>query len=193
MKNVPLNPIYLAITSGDCDEVNRLAENGLAPAFQTDNDHWNLLHWLLVGISPDKTPSSEMIEYLIHFGVDVNGRDRFQWTPLHYACRAKRRDAVRLLLKAGADPNSVDEDGITPLHRNLVEETSLEIIELLLQFGADPLANSPGPNAANMLKVIDMAEKPQIEALISKYRKNALASTTTATAQPPSNRTPKSK
>ena len=37
-------------------------------------------------------------------------------TPLHYAAKYGHLDCIRLLLKYGADPNSKDGDGYTPLH-----------------------------------------------------------------------------
>ena len=37
-------------------------------------------------------------------------------TPLHYAAKHGHLDCIRLLLKYGADPNSRDGDGYTPLH-----------------------------------------------------------------------------
>ena len=37
-------------------------------------------------------------------------------TPLHYATKHGHLDCIRLLLKHGANPNSKDGDGYTPLH-----------------------------------------------------------------------------
>ena len=37
-------------------------------------------------------------------------------TPLHYAAKHGHLNCIRLLLKYGADPNSKDGDGYTPLH-----------------------------------------------------------------------------
>lgn len=37
------------------------------------------------------------------------------WTPLHVASARAQRNCTRLLLAAGADPNSKDGDGKTPL------------------------------------------------------------------------------
>ncbi|KAM7208307.1 ff7e848e-065a-48d5-bce0-8fa9aa0ca199, partial [Naviculisporaceae sp. PSN 640] len=57
-----------------------------------------------------------------HSGLDVNARDWWSWTPLHYAChfgfrrrQADQADAVRMLLDHGADIHARSDSGITPL------------------------------------------------------------------------------
>jgi len=67
-------------------------------------------------------------------------------TVLHRACIAGQRECVVELLKAGADPNEVDDNASTPLHLTInVPEAdvdsvengdTLRIIEALLQAGA---------------------------------------------------------
>lgn len=56
-------------------------------------------------------------------------------TALHEACSAGHAACVRVLLVAGADPNTLDQDGKRPLH--LCRGPGiLECVELLLKFGA---------------------------------------------------------
>lgn len=170
MKAVPLNPIFLAVKGGDRAALDALIEGGLRMDYRTESDHWNLLHWPLVGLSQEHPPQPAMIAYLIQLGVDVNAKDRIGWTPLHYAARGHRLEIVRLLLAAGAEVNAGDDKGITPLHLHLLQRpVCLELIELLLQFGADPSANHPGPNARKFIRAIASPEKPEIEALFAKY------------------------
>ncbi|NWS23433.1 ASB10 protein, partial [Polioptila caerulea] len=56
-------------------------------------------------------------------------------TALHDACAAARGDCVRLLLRAGADPEAVSEDGRRPLHLCNTPD-SIECVRQLLQHGA---------------------------------------------------------
>ena len=36
-------------------------------------------------------------------------------TPLHYACMCEHANVVELLLKRGADPSIIDDDGFSPV------------------------------------------------------------------------------
>lgn len=47
-------------------------------------------------------------------------------------------EGVRYLLQHGAEPNRVRFQGISPLQHAIARDNSLEIIELLLDYGADP-------------------------------------------------------
>ncbi|CAB0029424.1 unnamed protein product [Trichogramma brassicae] len=48
--------------------------------------------------------------------VQVDAKDRFGNTPLHLAAAGGKLKLVELLLKRQADPNSTNEEGLTPLH-----------------------------------------------------------------------------
>lgn len=47
--------------------------------------------------------------------INVNASDEYGWTALSYACYYGHSEVTRLLLLAGADPNSSDSDLMTPL------------------------------------------------------------------------------
>jgi ankyrin repeat protein len=116
-----------------------------------------------------------VIQHLIDLGVNVNARDRFGWTPLHYAARTKNPAAdpslstacVKLLIDAGADVNAKDKDGVTPMHRSIFKYPwNVEMIEVLLAAGAKPTENFC--NVVNA--VADDPDKAAVLALLSKYR-----------------------
>jgi ankyrin repeat protein len=67
-------------------------------------------------------------------------RREFGSTALHVACRNNKVDVIRVLLENGADPNSVDDFGQTPLIELMLMENDGNVsaaIELLLEHGAD--------------------------------------------------------
>jgi hypothetical protein len=51
---------------------------------------------------------------LIAAGADVNRQTTLGWTPLHFAAQNDDVEMVRVLVRAGADPNIVDLDGDSP-------------------------------------------------------------------------------
>ncbi len=67
-----------------------------------------------------------MLKVMVEKGVDLNlAKDapaRAGMTPLHEACAAGNREAVRMLMDAGADDTRKDLEGETPAHLALLEE-----------------------------------------------------------------------
>jgi ankyrin repeat protein len=132
-----LSEVWNAIADGDCSKVDALIAEGLDVNAATESDQWNFLHMALETL--DEPIHPDMVEHLINLGVDVNGKDTQSWTPLHFAARAKCARSVKLLIEAGAEIDAVDDEGITPLHQSLLEDPfNLEVIQLLLDAGADP-------------------------------------------------------
>lgn len=62
-------------------------------------------------------------------------RDDHGNTPLYKAAKEGSLSKVKSLLKAGADPNAMNEHHLTPLHQAAYWGET-EIVELLLQYGA---------------------------------------------------------
>jgi len=76
---------------------------------------------------------TERLEWLLKHGAEVD-RTSTGETALHTAVRNDSREAVDLLLRAGANPNQQDVDGWTPLFGAF----SREVIQTLRIAGADP-------------------------------------------------------
>ena len=78
-----------------------------------------------------QTNNIEELKELIEKGANVNIKNEYNYTPLHYS---RSSEITKLLLGTGANPNSQTMNGDTPLH---YAETK-EITKLLLESGANP-------------------------------------------------------
>ena len=117
--------------------------------------------------------NAELTRLLIEYGADPNDEE----TPYHVAetydntvltillesgklngvslstlllrkCDWHDAEGVRLMLEHGADPNRLTGWGLTALHQAVRRDNSLQIIERLLDYGADPtLPNRDGRSA----------------------------------------------
>ncbi|RMG78487.1 MAG: ankyrin repeat domain-containing protein [Bacteroidetes bacterium] len=101
---------------------------------------------------------------LINKGANVNVRDEFNRTPLHYAVLKGREDIVKILLKHGANPNVKDNNGSTPLHW-AATKGYCEIMKLLLKNKAN--INERGINGDTPLHyAVDAGNYEAVEFLI---------------------------
>ena len=79
----------------------------------------------------------ESMRKFIRQGCDVEeiSDERWGMTPLLVAAELRNADAMKILLDAGADPNSEGESGFFPIH---VATADLECLKVLLEAGGDP-------------------------------------------------------
>lgn len=91
--------------------------------------------------------NTEISEALVVKGANLGARNRRGAAPLHYAADGipgshtwnpeAQGAVVEYLIDAGADPNSLDKSGVTPLHR-AVRTRCAAAVRALLAKGADP-------------------------------------------------------
>jgi hypothetical protein len=84
---------------------------------------------------------------LIGIGADVRARNRRGAEPLHYAADGgpgapssnpqAQAATITALIAAGADPDAIDNSGVTPLHRAVRTRCAAAVLALL-EGGADP-------------------------------------------------------
>jgi len=80
----------------------------------------------------------EVVKRFLDLGVNVNIKSFFGGTPLHIASYYEYKDIVKLLIKAGANPNARNRySGGTPLH-HASNYGHKYIVKLLIKAGANP-------------------------------------------------------
>lgn len=168
MSNQQIDAMCEAIDSGNCARIDELLADGVSVDTIVPVDKWNFLHLALVSVAIP--PNPEAIQHLIEKGVDVNGRDKHGWTPLHFAARTKSVLVVKMLLNAGADVDPVNDKGISPLHLSLLKAPwSLEIAEILLEAGADPDRDRGGGTVRQFVAAVANPNKLALLDLIKKF------------------------
>jgi hypothetical protein len=112
-----------------------LLDNGADPKDMSRSI--SAFHMLLL-----QDPSAEVVKLFLDHGADVNQTTEWLWAPLNYLVIAGSDTDVgvlELLIKEhGANPNSTDDDGETPLH-SLVRrrDCPLGFLRKFIELGAD--------------------------------------------------------
>ncbi len=82
-------------------------------------------------------PDLDKVKQLIQKGIDVNRRNQFNISPLEIACKSGNLDLSKLLISHGARLNDKLTNDRTALMIALSEGSNYELIEYLLQSGAE--------------------------------------------------------
>lgn len=80
---------------------------------------------------------SALTVLLLDNGAAVDARDERGYQPLHVAVTANEVACAKLLVWAGAPINSVGNDFLTPLHHVAFTSGNMELVDLLIEHGAD--------------------------------------------------------
>lgn len=119
-----------------------------------------------------KTGDTAEIIAALKDGADINQLDTSKRKSgrraLNYAALLNQADAIRILLKNGANINAATVSGLTPLH-HAAESGSLKAAKLLLESGANPnLTNKAGAKPADIAR---SNNHPEIANLIDSFIK----------------------
>ncbi len=138
-----LKELFDAIEQHDLDEVSSLLSQGADVNLAQDEPP----SWRPLGFAIEELEfggSIEIVRLLVKHGADVNAfYVDSKLTSLHAAIFNGDIEVIRLILEAGGDPNIVDNEDYLPL-QFAVQQNSLEIAKLLLQYGAGRTINESG-------------------------------------------------
>ncbi|KAJ6254964.1 ankyrin repeat family protein [Anaeramoeba flamelloides] len=111
-----------------------------------------------------KRGTESWIRELLKEGVDnINAKDNFGWTPLHYAASGGHQMCCWYILDAGADIEAKDDTGDTPLHKS-AWKGHLDTVNHLLEWGADKTSkNNEGKYPLDLARETKIAVVLQLD------------------------------
>ncbi|EAY21207.1 hypothetical protein TVAG_283760 [Trichomonas vaginalis G3] len=117
-----------------------------------------------------KYNNSDLFDYLLEIGADINQKNGFGETPLVMACKMLNSDIemVSYLIKKGADVNIPDRFANTPLHYAVLRD-HVQIAQMLIENGAD--VNQPNTNFQTPRGQTDMISREMKEVLNRAFAK----------------------
>ena len=134
---------------GDIDEVKELIDQGAEiDVVYEGGPIFTSLIWA------SGNGYTDVVEYLIEKGANINQKMREDVTPLMWACVKEQIDIMELLIKKGADINVKDEEGDTPL-MHASNYGYMDIVEMLVEKGANVNEVTNGKRTALMKAVMN--------------------------------------
>ncbi|EAQ91929.1 hypothetical protein CHGG_00164 [Chaetomium globosum CBS 148.51] len=104
------SPITWACERAQADSLRMLLSHGCPGVDEGDESGWTPLAWAIHNASP------ATVELLVsNPAVDIERRDMGGRTPLSWAVSYGHLKAVKVLLRAGADPRTESDTGLTPI------------------------------------------------------------------------------
>ncbi|KAJ3112420.1 hypothetical protein HDU96_004563 [Phlyctochytrium bullatum] len=165
------SPLSVAAAYGSCECVCALLDAGAEVDARNDFGTTALAFACAEG-----SDVSDRISLLIKRGASVNPPSRDKSSPLIEAARSQNLDAIKTLLKAGADVDWVDRKGETALHYAIQDKTpnGMAVCRLLLDAGADPkIADDHGRTPLHLFPT-DITFTKEWEGLLGRFIKRGV-------------------
>ena len=152
--------LMLACVKGNKDVINVLLNAGADPNIADGKGATCIYHAVGEGCSKD------VLETIVNHGADVNAKNKFNRTALLIACVKGNKDAINILLNAGADPNVTDYMGAACIHHVVGEGCSNDVLETVVNHGTDIDAINK-TNATALMLACEKGKKDAIDVLLN--------------------------
>ncbi len=144
--NLGQSALHFAVNGGSAENIRLLLQNGAA-VNESDNFQVSPLH-RAVSLGSSGFTKGKSVTLLISSGADISARTEHAETPVHWAATSYYLEYNLVpLLNAGGNPNSINNQGESPLHAASKARNELAV-KLLLEYGADASIRDKNGNTA---------------------------------------------
>lgn len=127
---------YLLTTLPACSGMSMPWQPQFDPASPTSEKEKSFLYADFVISSALHSPSTEVMQTLLDFGMDVDYQMDKSGPPLSSAITIQNLTMVKFLLSKGADPNGIEFMTFIPFLASAAQKSSLDIMKALMDNGA---------------------------------------------------------
>ena len=153
--NENVTALMLASKKGNVDAMNVLINAGANMAIKdADGDTW--IHYAIYGDC-----EKEVLQSITDLGVDVNAANNKNVTALMLASKKGNVDAMNVLINEGANITVKDVDGNTWIHYAIHGDCKKEVLQSIIDLGADVNA----ANNKNVTALMLASKKGNVDAM----------------------------
>ena len=130
MNNIGETPLLIARSTAQRQLVSLLLKSKADPNIVNVEGHGSLHK------AVDADCMKETLEEIVHYGANVNAKDKRGRTALLLSCFYGQMDSMKVLLGAGAYPTMNDEEGFSCNHAAVDGRCSTDVLQKLIAHGA---------------------------------------------------------